>query len=159
MPTSYTAAAIEQMNAVSASELPVMLVQIDHPDLPDPVRVTNNAEDVVHNGETFIALAFRLTPPDDLSQGLPRARISIDNVGGQLMEFLEVSAGGLHSSVTLTQVLPSAPDTVQWQIAGLSLTGVAASTSSVDASLTYEPIADRVGCAITHSPERSPGLY
>lgn len=163
MPNSYTTTAIEQMNSVSAEELPIMLVQIDNPALPSPVRVTNAMREagnpITHNGDDYIPLGFTITPPDDLSQGIPRARISIDNVGGELMEFIELSNGGMESSVTLTQVLPSDPNTVQWQVTGLALVGVSASSSTVEAGLTYEDLLSRAGVVIRHTPERSPGLY
>lgn len=163
MAKNYTSAAIEQMNAVTADDLPVMLIQIDHPDLTSPVRVTNALRDpgdpITHQGDDYIPLGFSITPPDDLSQGIPRARLAVDNVGGELMEFLELSNGGNAATVTLTQILLSDPDTVQWSIGNLTLSGVSASATTVEADLTFEDLLSRAGVAVRHTPDRSPGIY
>ena len=84
----------EKTASINAPETPVIMLEITHPDLLDAVRVVNDNQDLISSGSTFTALAFRLTPPDDLSQGAPRAELAVDNVGRDLTAWIEASGGG-----------------------------------------------------------------
>jgi hypothetical protein len=151
------------MNSVAADELPVMLLEIDHADLQSTVRVTNMAgapgETFTHSGNQYDKVGFNLVPLDDLSQGSPRAQLSLDNTDPVLMELLETTNGGVGAKIKIISVLPSAPNTVQWEVDNLSMMGVSASSASVDAGLGFEDLLGRAGVAWRHTPNRSPGIY
>lgn len=154
----YSAAASKKINALVANELPVFLLEIDHVLLPSPTRVVNYSEDIVHLGNTFVALSFEITPPGDFSQGLPRAGISIDNVGRDLTDWVELSKGGRGSSARLIQVLPSDPDTIEWDIT-MNLENVSMTVHRVNAELTFDDFLNLPGVALTYRPDVAPGLF
>jgi hypothetical protein len=75
MAKTYTANWNKTVNAVSAGEFPLVLLEIDRADLVTPIRVVNDATDLVHNGNTFTGLPFEITLPDDPEQGMPQAQL------------------------------------------------------------------------------------
>lgn len=158
MPRPYSTTAKKQLNATRASDSPVTLLEIDHPDLVTPVRVVNYSEDIPHLGNTFIALAFALIPPDDLGQGLPRASISIDNIGKDLTSWVESSNGGRGSTARMIQVLPSDPDTIEWELT-MNLENVRMTSAAVTADLSFNDVLNLPGVALRYTPTVAPGLY
>ena len=154
----YSASARRTINAVSAPEQPVLLLEIDHADLPSPVRVVNYSDNITHLGNLFTALAYEITPPGDYSQGLPRARLAVDNVGRDLTDWIESSKGGRGATARLIQVLPSAPDTIEWDLT-LNLENVGMDFQRVTGDLAYTDVLNLPGVAISYTPTTAPGLY
>ena len=148
----------DQINRVSGGSAPVLLVEITHPDLAVPVRLVNDTQDFVHLANTFTALAFMAALPDDLEQGLPRAELRMDNVGKELMQWLEISGGGKGATCRFVQVMRALPDTVEWE-ATLSVLGVRATTRVVTATLGYDDVLNLPAVAITYRPDNTPGLF
>ena len=156
---SYSNRARRELNSVSGRETIQYLLEINHSDLIDPLRVTGYDQDISHGGNIYRAIGLRLTVPDDISQGMPRARVEIDNVGRDLMEWLELSNGGAGTSVTLRAVLPSTPGVVEMEVQGLTLQSISATQTSVSADLTFEDLLGRPAVALRHTPHKTPGIF
>lgn len=154
----YSSTANKVINAVSAPEEPQILLEIDHADLPSPIRVVNYSETITHLGNDFVPLAYQITPPGDFSQGLPRARLSVDNVGRDLTDWIEASNGARGASARLISVLPSAPNTVEWEIT-LALENVSMDFAQVAGDLAFKDVLNLPGVAISYTPATAPGLY
>lgn len=143
---------------VSAPEAPLVLLQIDHPDLAQPVRVVNDTQDLTSNGDLYIAIPFRCTLPDDFENQLPKARLSVDNVGKDLMYWIETSGGGNGSTVTMSQVMRSRPDQIEWSIT-MNLYNVSCSMTEVSGELGYENLFAKKAIRVRYDPSSSPGLF
>jgi len=144
--------------SISHPEAPVLLLEITHPDLTTPVRVVNDNQDLVSNAETFLGLAFRALPPDDLSQGSPRATLAIDNVGRDLTQWIENSAGGDGSTVRMMQVMRSAPDVIEWEVT-MELIDVSMTDTEVRGNLQFKNLINTPGITVFYRPENTPGLF
>lgn len=158
MPRNYSSAAQTEMNATSGADPILILLEIDHVDLSVPIRVVNDTQDLVHQGNTFTAMAFRAVLPDDLEQGASRARLAIDNVGRDLMTWLESSGGGREATVRMIQVLRSAPDVVEWEVT-MDLINVSADALEVSGELGFDNLLDRPAVALTYTPASQPGIF
>ncbi len=158
MAKSYSTKLKETVNSVSASEAPLTLLEIDHADLSTPIRVVNDNQDLVHLTNTFTAMAFRITLPDDLEQGAPRAQIAIDNIGKELVSWLETSAGGQGATVRIIQVLRSLPDIVEWDVT-MNLTDITINQREVTGQLGFSDVMDLPGVPLRYRPEIAPGLF
>jgi hypothetical protein len=145
-------------NSTAASESAVFLLEINHPDLVDPVRVVNWSDDIMHLGNVFTAVGFEITPPGDFSQGLPRASLAIDNIGRELMDWLELSKGGRGATVRMIQVLPSDPDTIEWDLT-MNLENVGTDFQRVSGELAWRDLLNLPGVALSFTPDIAPGLY
>lgn len=148
------------INATGGSEAPRILLQIDHPTFSVPIRVVNDNLDLTSNGNLFVALAFDITLPDDFSGQLPVAKLSMDNVGREIVDPLEASGGGEGATVRVMQVLRSAPDAIEWE-ATLDLKNVQIPPGlmRVTADLGYEDILNKPAVLSRHDPITSPGLF
>lgn len=158
MPRAYSAAYRSTLAATSAPEAPLILLQIDHAGLATPVRVVNDTQDITSNGNTYVACPFRCELPDDFEGQLPRARLAVDNVGRELMYWIESSGGGSGSTVTFAQVMRSRPDVVEWSIT-MNLYNVTANWREVSGDLGYDNLMGKPAVALYYRPDTAPGIF
>ena len=155
---SLTDDALRKINAVSG-EYPVLLLQIDHSGLSTPARFAQNSENVISNGDTYLAVPFEIKPPDDLNSGASRGRLSVTNVGETLMEWIETSGGGVGATVTLSRVMFDDPNTIQWQVDGLIFSDIKATSSEVSGTLSWEDLLSVPAVARRYDPATQPGVF
>lgn len=158
MPKEYSAQYKSTLAEVSAEESPLILLEIDHPDLTQPVRVVNDMTDVTSNGDIYIAFPFRCVLPDDFENQLPKARLSIDNVSRDLMFWIETTGGGQGSTATFKQIMRSNPNLIEWQIQ-MSLFNVTVNMQEISAELGFENLFGKPAVTFKYRPENSPGLW
>ena len=158
MTQSYSSEYKSTLAKVSAQEAPILLLEIDHPQLTTPVRVVNDTEDITSNGNLYIACPFRYVLPDDFEGQIPKAKISIDNVGRDLMYWIETSNGGNGSIVTFKQIMRSRPDLVEAEIE-MQLQAVSTTMREITAELGYENLLSKPAVSMAYRPENSPGLF
>jgi hypothetical protein len=157
MPKNYSAGFKEETAATSGEE-PVYLLEITHPQLAVPVRVVRDTQDLVSNGNTFIALSFDIQLPDDVQSQLPRATLRLDNVGRELTQWIEGSNGGKGAKVRLMQVLRSTPNVLEYD-ATLDLLDVRQNVSFIYGELGYEDTLNLPALAETYRPDNTPGVF
>jgi hypothetical protein len=158
MARQYSAEYKSTLAKVSAEETPLVLLQIDHPELTAPIRVVNDTQNITSNGNEYIAFPFSCSLPDDYENKLPKARIAISNVGKDLMFWLETTDGGSGSTATFSQVMRSRPNQVEWTIT-MSLFNVVANNLEVSAELGFENLFAKPAISIQYRPQNSPGLF
>lgn len=157
MAKNYTTNFREQTGPTTGSE-PVYLLEITHAQLSVPIRVVNDTQDLVHNGNTFVAVAFRVQFPDDISRSVPQVPIAIDNVGREMAQFLEQAQGGKGAKVRIMQVMRDTPNVVEQEYT-LDLVGVRQNMLEITGALSYENFLDIPALAATYTPELAPGLF
>lgn len=158
MSRQYSSQYKSTLAKVSAEEAPLVLLEISHASLTTPVRVVNDMQDLTSNGNLFIACPFRYVLPDDFENQLPKARLAVDNVGRDLMYWIETSAGGNGSTVKMMQVMRSRPDTVEWSIT-MNLYNVQVTMKEVSAELGFENLFAKPAVLLQYRPDNSPGIF
>lgn len=157
MKASYTAHFKEKTGSSTGQE-PLYLLEITHPDLAVPIRVVRDTQDLVSNGNTFTAMAFDIQMPDDVDKQLPRAPIQIDNVGRELVQWLEASNGGVGAQVRVMQVMRDTPDVIEEDIT-MDLMNVRQNKAFVIGQLGYDDVLNRAGLAASYRPDNTPGIF
>lgn len=158
MARPYSAAYKSTLARTSAAEAPLVLLEINHPALSEPVRVVNDTQDVISNGKNYLACPFRCELPDDFEGQLPRARLAVDNVSRDLMYWIETSGGGAGSTVTFGQIMRSRPDLVEWSIT-MNLYNVTATFQEISGELGYDNFFGKPATQVTYRPETAPGVF
>lgn len=158
MARAYSSEYKSTLAATSAPEAPLLLLEINHAALPQPVRVVQDNQDITCNGNLYVACPFRCELPDDFEAQLPRARLAIDNIGRELMYWIETSAGGAGSTVTFRQVMRSRPDQVEWSIT-MSLYNVVATYKEVSGDLGFDNLFGRPAIQMSYTPAKAPGVF
>ncbi len=146
------------LNAVSSTDQPLLLLQIDHPALTTPIYVVNDVQNITSNGIQYIGLGFKLTMPTDPEVGNPSASLSIDNVGKELMYWLEESNGGAGATATISQIMRSTPNTIEYTVT-MNLNNIVADNQYVSASLNFDNLLSLSFTPLVYNPANSPGLY
>ncbi len=157
MPT-YSTNARKEISKVNADNLPLILLEIDHTDLTTPIRVVNDRTDIIFETNTYTALSFRIALPTDLQQGLPRATLAIDNVGKDLVQWLESSNGGAGTTVRILQVLRTDPSVAELDML-MTLFNIQVTASVVTGELGFEDLLNVPAVTLAYTPEVAPGLY
>lgn len=158
MSKDYSANFKSTLAEVNAPETPLILLEIDHPDLDEPVRVVNDTVDVTSNSNLYIGFPFKCVLPDDFENQLPKARLAIVNVGRDLMYWIETTNGGQGSTCTFKQILRSNPDLVEWQIT-MNLSNVQVNMNEISAELGFENLFSKPAISRQYRPSNSSGLF
>ena len=158
MPRSYSAVYKSTLAQVSAPETPFIMLEIDHPDLVEPIRIINDTQELTSNGELYIGCPFRCVLPDDFENQLPKARLAVDNIGRELMYWIETTSGGNGSTVKFMQVMRSRPDQIEWEIV-LSLYNVNVNMQEVAGELGFENLFSKPAINVQYRPTTCPSIF
>lgn len=158
MSRTYSLNARRQLHGTVSDDPPLVLLEITHDALPQPVRVVGDSQDIISNGATFIAMGFRVRLPDDVQGQQPRAELAIDNIGRELMQWIEQSAGGRNARVRLMQVLRSAPNNIEWEMS-MYLNNLRATATEVSGELGFPRLLDVPAVQIRADPQTMPGIF
>lgn len=157
MAKNYTDHYKERTSATSGEE-PSYLLEITHSQLAVPIRVTNDSADIVSNGNLFIACAFRIMLPDDVAGTMPRVPVAIDNVGKELVQWLEASDGGRGAEFRVMEVMRDTPDVIEQEYT-MTLLRAHQNVIEVTGQLGYENVLDLPALAAAYTPETAPGIF
>lgn len=160
---TYTANFKEKTGSTSGEE-PVYLLEITHSQLAVPVRVVRDTQNLTRysgsppEAETYVALAFDISLPDDISGQLPRAPLKIDNIGRELTQWLDASNGGQGAQVRVMQVMRDDPDTLEYDVT-LDLLDVKQNGAFVIGQLGYENTLALPALVASYRPDNTPGVF
>ena len=157
MSRAYSSAARAEFNALSG-DAALILLEIHHSALSVPIRVVNNTEDIISNGETYIAMGFRVTLPDDFEAKIPRATLSVDNIGRELTQWIETAGGAEGATVRIMQVMPAALNVIEWEIT-LELSNITIVTWQVSGDLGFEDLMGKSAVPMVYNKHTAPGIF
>lgn len=146
------------LGAVSSSDVAVVLLEITHPAMPTPARVVRDTQDLVSGGNVFVAAGFDFTLPDDRGSSAPRAEIVIDNVGRELMDWIEESQGGRGAELRVMVVLRETPDVLEVDYR-LGLESLKVDQTKVVGELGFGNLLDLPAVGVRYDPATAPGLF
>ena len=158
MPKQLSKKLKSNMTVLSGGEHPVILIEIFHPLLAEPIRLANSTEDIFSAGNNYIACSFDLRLPDEQDQNLPRAILSITNVGRKLSYWVERTVGAKDGKVNIIVVQKSCPDDHEWSII-MDMVNVSMTIDSIDSQLGFEDLLNKPAVPILYNTEKAPGLF
>ncbi len=149
---------IAQMFAQESGDPFLILVTLTHPDFAGPVRLVNNQEDIVSNGETFSAFPMEITLPiDDESNSAREIQITFANTGLELVD--ELRGVQTPINVQLDMILASTPDIVEFSFQEFKLRQVSFNQFTIQGSLYMDDFLNTELTSENYSPSIYPGLY
>lgn len=158
MPRVLSSTMLQAMYAQETGEVPLVLIKIDHDDLPEPLRVTSDGADTISDGETYIAYPFEIVLPDEPEDGRsPRARLQISNVDRQIVRNLRGLSGA--PSFDLTIVRAGEPDLVEASWPRFSLRNALYDSLYVQGELSLDDVLQLRYPADSYLPSLFPGLF
>ena len=133
-------------------------LEIAHPAVSPPVRVVNDTEDRVIEGETYTAVRFDAVLASHDEGQVPRAQIAVDNVGRELNTWIERTGGGVGASVRAMQLLDEAGAEVEWEVT-MEIVSIVQSSERITATLGFDALLGRPAVRLRYDPEHAPGLF
>ncbi|MGF1873754.1 DUF1833 domain-containing protein [Photobacterium frigidiphilum] len=158
MPRHYTKNARINLNATTADEPFLILVEIHHQSFSEPARIVADTQDITHAGYRYTALPIDVTLPDEGEGKLPQAKLIVDNVGRVLTDEIDGTRGFEGGTCVIMQVMRSNPSHVEWGIE-LDVLDVSIDQLKISATLGYEDMLNKPAVTMRFTPERSPGLF
>ena len=96
--------------------------------------------------------------PSDFEGQIPKATLSVDNIGRELTQWIEAAAGAEGATVRLMQVMPSAPDLIEWEIT-MELSNLKLDTWQVSGQLGFEDLLGKPACPMVYNKHTAPGIF
>ena len=161
----------QAMDAANSAEVEVALIQIDHPDLDAPVRLSTDptdrlSVDPLRYGtrsswlgatDPFLFVLASAEVPGDQEDAPAAANIVLENVTNDIAATLrQVST---RATVHLAVVLASSPDQVEVEFRDMSLVGADGDAGEIRLSLTRAPIEAETVPMDRFSRDRFLGLF
>ena len=154
----FSSSTNKKINSVSNDEMPLLLLEIEHADLATPARIVHDNLDITFESNTYTAIPFRASLPDDVPQKLPRARLAVDNIGKELVSWLELSDGGQGATCRMIQIMRSDPATIEWEIT-MDLSNLSITMLEVMGELSFDDLLNKPGVCVQYRPSVAPGLF
>ena len=137
----------------------VVALEISHPALTSPIGVVHDIEPLEMEDKSYIPLAFRARLAPDVDGRAPSAEIALDNVGRELMRWVNLAQGGAGATLRVMRVLRTAePPRIEWEIT-TDVLAVRATQREVTLQLGFDPLLSRPAVLIRHDPQTAPGLF
>lgn len=133
------------------------LVTITHPAFAQPIRACDNGADVVSNGNTYSAIAFKLTLPVVEGDSPPEVNIEIDNIDRQILGGLRQNPQA--ATVQIDVVLSTDPDTAEVTIPDLKLRVTEYDVLKITGSLMFDYPLSVAFLKERYTPGTTPGLF
>jgi Domain of unknown function (DUF1833). len=160
MPRSLSTKLKAAMYAQETGDTLLARCTITHPQiLNGPLRLVNDLQDFVSDGQTYTALPFQITLPNEGEDARPQLRLVLDNVDRQIVQAIRGIAPGTPPVVQVDLVLASTPDVVDISFPNLTLRNVDYDQFVVSGALSLdeddrEPIPYH-----SFTPQFFPGLF
>jgi hypothetical protein len=148
--------ALKQDAWQDSSNLPLVLLEIDHSSLSESIKVVNNKVNVTSNGNEYIGFPFEIILPDSKEDSPPTSKLRIDNVSREIGQAIRLISSP--PSVTIKVVRQETPDVIEAEFTGMSMTNVSYDAFSVEADLQFEDLTKEPYPYLTFSPALFRGI-
>lgn len=92
------------INQAQFDEALHLLIELSHPDWPEPLRFVNSRKDIVSNGVTYTACAFLIPLPVQSQSELPDSSLRISNVDRFIIRKLREITNRSHGSIKFSVI-------------------------------------------------------
>lgn len=151
-----TTAALRAAFRQETDEVFLIILDIDHPALADPIRVVNNSENIVSNGNTYVAFPFEIRLPDE-AEDQPRVTLTIDNVDRVIVDTIRSLTTA--PTVSISVILASSPNDIEVGPFVMTLREVTYDVMTVQGELTFDDVLNEPFPGDSFIPAHYPGLF
>ena len=104
------------VNKLNADEAVLLCVEIRHSFIQDVIRIVNDSEKLISNGNTYLPMGFDIKRHDDIENELPKCTITFSNIGRLLTKWIDESGGGKKATFNVMLIRRSSPDIIEENI-------------------------------------------
>ncbi|MCK4412237.1 MAG: DUF1833 family protein [Candidatus Eisenbacteria sp.] len=160
MSRTLSAAIVAAMNAQSTDKVFLTLLEIDHDDMAEPLRLVDNTEDINSDGETYRVWPFHVALAPE-QEGLPvSVRLTIDNIDRTVIQALrEISSAPDAPTVNVSIVTSEDWDSPEIGPVEFLLSSIRYDAFAIEGTLTFQHTLDDAVPAHSMDPRNFPGLH
>ena len=164
MPNSnLTSTAKAAMTAPETDEVLLNLLEIKY-DGQTILRVVDNTEEIISNGNTFVPCAFNVLLPDQSSDGNKSCRLQIDNTDISIYRAIKsavIQSRNEKKEITCTAVVIMASEPNNYIEGPLNfiLRNINADVNAITGEMYDSYMHDRKFTNLTYNPNDFPGLF
>ena len=136
----------------------VVALEITHPTVTPAIRVVQDDADHTIEGNTYQAVHFAAAIPQDEEGEIPQGQLRIDNVGRELVSWVERSNGGRGATVRIMVVERQTASVILWE-ARMGVGKLAVTGEHVTVRLSVDEIWGRPAVKRRHDASTSPELF
>lgn len=157
MARSLSSPAARAIFAQQTGEAFIILLTLTHPEFL-PIRVCNDGQDVVSDGQTYQQFPFEIVMPEETEEAPPVVQLSICNVDRSIVNAVR-SVSGEPITVTMSIVLASSPDVIEAGPITFVMLDVEYDAGTVTGTLAFEgDVLNQAYPSETFNPSDYPGL-
>jgi hypothetical protein len=135
----------------------LVLITIMHSSLVTPLRFVNNNVNVTSNGNLFLAFPFSIKLPTERDGQAPLARLTIDNVSGDITRTLRQIATPLIMTVQVCRI--DSFDSIEATLPTFKLRNVGWDVGQITGDLTLDDLTLEPFPAHSFTPSEYPGVF
>lgn len=143
--------------AQETDEAFLILVTIEHDDLPVPIRINNGGANIVSNGETFLRCPMQPTILDDDQDRPPQAQLVISNIDRTMVAALRNTI--VPANITMDIIRSGAPNDIEASMTNLEMRTVEYDAMLIQGSLLPRKIKSQPAIDYSYTPGQWPGLF
>ena len=134
------------------------LLEFHHPDLSSPLRLVNDTQDLVSNGNTYLRLRFSARRPSQQEGQQPSAVIDLARID-TVVDIIDRTNGAENATVRLLEVSRAEPDEVKFEFGGLQVIAISATHERISITLGLPNTLNRPAVMQRFEPTTAPGLF
>lgn len=146
------------VNRLNAAENLLILLEIEHQFLANPIYLINDNKNLISNSKDYIPMPFKLKRQNDVQGELPKVSLTIPNVGRSLVRWIDSSGGGTDAIITVKLARRSSPDLIEESI-DLGIESINISTEAVVFNLVVQNNLTKRSMRFVYDKTRFPGLF
>jgi len=154
---TLSSAMLQAINAEETDDAILVLVEITHPNLAEPIRVTSDGVDTVSNGNTFVSCPFEFEMPSEEDDSEMVGTLRVDNVDREIVQAVRTVA--TPPKVTVQIVRAADPDTIEVEWPEWDMVHAEYDVLKVTGKLSVESWTQEPFPAGKMDPSRFPGIF
>ncbi len=147
----------QAIQAQQTGEVLAVLVTVDHPDLPEPLRLNNAGINIYSRTKLFYASFLQATIVDADPDRLPQAKLILSNIKREIVAALDATI--IPCSILLEIVRASDPDYVEASMSNLEMRNVQGDYMVIQGDLAPKKVRAQPGIDYCFTPSYAPGLF
>jgi hypothetical protein len=157
MRPDISAAFLRAAKAQETEEAFIVLVIIEHDDLPAPIRLNNSGANIDSNGETFLRCPMQPTILDDDPDRPPQAALVVSNIDRTMIAALRGTL--TPPEITMEIVKAGTPDYIEAGMGNLEMRNIEYDSMMIQGGLTPRKIKSQPAIDYNYTPSQFPGLF
>lgn len=155
------------MNAQQTDEIPIVLIEIAHPDFAGTLRLSSDPTErfgtdplrygTTHDSNEYLFCPMSIELPDDIDERAPRARLAIENVSREIVD--EARSITSPPTAKIMIVLASDPETIEVEYPEFDLENVSFNADVISVEMGLQSLEDEPFPGGTFAPSGFPGLF